>query len=100
MPSLGLQAHRENAGNEMNNPNNPTPPADESGGDPNEAKRKVTIWTVIQSVLAAAVGVQTDANRQRDMEHVSPLVFIVAGILFLLLFMLIIGGIVALVLPD
>ena len=41
---------------------------------------------IIGSVLAAAFGVQSKENRERDFEHGKPVVFIVAGIVFTVLF--------------
>ncbi|MEM7256922.1 MAG: DUF2970 domain-containing protein [Pseudomonadota bacterium] len=40
----------------------------------------------IKSALAAAMGVQSSANRNRDFEHGRPMHFIIAGILVTLLF--------------
>ncbi|WP_084643960.1 DUF2970 domain-containing protein [Ferrimonas futtsuensis] len=49
---------------------------------------------VVASVLAALFGVQSEANRQRDFSHSSPLPFILTGILLVSLFVL---GLIALV---
>lgn len=49
------------------------------------------------SVLAAALGVQNRKNRERDFEHGNPVVFIVAGVIFTIVFVLMIVGIVNLV---
>lgn len=56
--------------------------------------------SIALSVIAAAFGVQTEANRERDFEHGNPVVYIIAGIIFTVLFVLTIMGVVALVLPD
>jgi hypothetical protein len=53
---------------------------------------------VVASVLAAALGVQSARNRQRDFEHGNPLVFIAAGLIFTILFIATIVGVVHLVL--
>ena len=36
-------------------------------------------WSVVQSVLAAGIGVQSKANKERDFTHGKPLHFIVGG---------------------
>ena len=50
------------------------------------------------SVLAAAIGVQNQKNKERDFEHGNPVVFIFAGLIFTVLFVLSLIGIVMLVL--
>ena len=42
--------------------------------------RKPTILQLVQSALAAAVGVQSSKNRKRDFESASYAPFIVAGV--------------------
>lgn len=55
---------------------------------------------IIQGVLAALFGVQTDANRRRDFTYGqrNPLPYIVVFIVLLLLFVLGVAGLVKLVL--
>ncbi len=55
-------------------------------------------WQIFLSVLAAAVGVQSDKNRQRDFTHFSPWPYIFAGLTFMALFVGCLIGIVHLVL--
>lgn len=55
-------------------------------------------WRIVLSTLAAAIGVQSSKNRQRDFAHGRPLAFIVAGILFTVLFILTVVTVVHLVL--
>ncbi len=55
---------------------------------------KPTITQVIKSVLAAAIGVQSNDNRQKDFEQGSLSTYIIAGVIFTVLF---ICGIVFLV---
>ena len=55
-------------------------------------------WEVVMSVLAAALGVQTSKNRERDFTRGNPLVFIAAGLIFTVLFVLTLIGVVNLVL--
>ncbi len=41
---------------------------------------------MVQSVLAAGIGVQSKANKERDFKHGKPIHFIVGGIIGTLLF--------------
>lgn len=45
-------------------------------------------WQMLQSVLAAAFGVQSNRNRERDFAHDKPWHFIVLGAGFTLVFVL------------
>jgi hypothetical protein len=54
---------------------------------------------IMLSVGAAAIGVQTGKNYERDFTTGSPLPYIVGGIIFTALFVLTIVGVVSLVLP-
>lgn len=47
---------------------------------------KPTVTQVIKSVLAAAIGVQSDENRQKDFEQGSLRTYIIAGLIFTVLF--------------
>jgi VIT1/CCC1 family predicted Fe2+/Mn2+ transporter len=53
---------------------------------------------VVKSTIAAACGVQTNANRQRDFQQGKPVAFIIAGLVFVLVFILGMYGLVQLVL--
>ena len=66
----------------------------------NNKKSKVTLVSVFQSVVAAAIGVQSEKNRQRDFSHGKPVYFIIAGLVFLLVFIVTIIAVVQLVLPG
>jgi hypothetical protein len=57
-----------------------------------------TFWQMLQSVLAAAFGVQSGKNRARDFGHGKPSQFIALGLLFTLCFVLTIFGVAKLVL--
>lgn len=57
-----------------------------------------TLWQMLQSVLAAAFGVQSGKNRARDFTRGKPSHFIILGVLFTTLFVLVIFGVVKLVL--
>lgn len=53
---------------------------------------------VAKSTIAAACGVQSNANRQRDFQQGKPVAFIIAGLIFVLVFILGMAGLVQLVL--
>jgi len=58
-----------------------------------------TGWlSVAKSTIAAACGIQTNANRQRDFQQGKPIAFIIAGVVFVLIFILAMYGLVQLVL--
>ena len=57
---------------------------DEAGGE----NRHPSLLQVIGSVLAAGFGVQSSKNRKRDFQHGKPIVYIIAGIIFTVLFIL------------
>ncbi|MFC6438786.1 DUF2970 domain-containing protein [Bowmanella sp. JS7-9] len=52
------------------------------------------LWRIIQSVLASAFGVQSEANRQADFNQESFVPYILVGVVFVALF---IAGLIALV---
>lgn len=60
--------------------------------------RPPTLLQMLQSVLAAAFGVQSNRNRLRDFSHGKPSHFILLGVLFTLVFVLLLFGVVRLVL--
>ena len=64
----------------------------------NDENREPTIWQVTLSVLAAALGVQSRENRERDFTHGIPYIFIAAGLIFTTLFVLGLIGLVYLIL--
>ena len=47
---------------------------------------KPTIIQVIKSVLSAAMGVQSEGNRLRDFEQGSLATYVIAGVIFTILF--------------
>lgn len=57
-----------------------------------------TFWQMVQSVMAAALGVQSGKNRERDFTHGKPSHFVILGIVFTMVFALALFGIVQLVL--
>lgn len=64
--------------------------------DPQE--KPLTLRQMLHSVLAGALGVQSSKNRARDFTHGKPSHFILLGVGFTLVFVLVILGIVQLIL--
>jgi len=60
-------------------------------------QKKLRLREIMSSVAAAFVGVQSGRNRERDFSHGRPRDFIIMGLVFTLLFVLLVGGVVALV---
>ncbi|KAF1070777.1 MAG: hypothetical protein GAK45_00706 [Pseudomonas citronellolis] len=60
--------------------------------------RPPTFWQMLHSVLAAAFGVQSSKNRSRDFTQGKPGHFIALGVLFTLVFVLLLYALVRLVL--
>ena len=67
-------------------------------GESNVPANKPGLRTVVKSILAAAIGVQTNKNREQDFEEGNPLAFIIGGFVFTLLFIATIASIVGFVL--
>jgi hypothetical protein len=63
-----------------------------------EQQKPPSILEVAFSVMAAAFGVQNSKNRERDFTTGNPVVFIAAGLIFTILFVLAIIGVVNLIL--
>ena len=63
-----------------------------------EEEEGLTLLQLIGSALAAGIGVQSSANRKRDFSKGKPSQFIAIGIIFTVLFVLIMVGVVNLVL--
>ena len=63
-------------------------------------KAKPRLIAVVKSILAAGIGVQSDKNRTRDFEQGNPIVFIIGGIVFTLLFIASIATVVGFVLSN
>lgn len=59
---------------------------------------KPGFFSIVRSTLAAAIGVQSSKNRERDFAQGSPLPYIAAGIIFTVLFILTVVTVVHLVL--
>jgi hypothetical protein len=56
------------------------------------------LWQVAKSVLAAMLGVQKSENYKRDFQYGKPRQYIILGLIFVTLFVLILVGVVNLVL--
>jgi len=69
----------------------------EKKADESEKRAGTGFLNVLKSTVFAACGIQSKANRERDFEHGKPSTFIIAGIIFVLVFILSIVGIVKLV---
>lgn len=60
----------------------------------------LSAWQVISSTMAAAFGVQSSRNRERDFKRGRASHFIIAGIVFTVLFVAAVIGVVNLVLGS
>ncbi len=83
---------RSSKQNESNQPD-----SDSSVAAPDETA-KLTTMQIVMSVFAAAFGVQNSKNRKRDFSQGNPIVFIIAGLMFTIAFVLTIISVVYLVL--
>lgn len=74
----------------------------EAGTDEQSApdQDSLSFWQMLGSVLAAAFGVQSSKNRQRDFSRGKPLHFIFLGIGFTAVFVLLVISVVRLVLSS
>lgn len=72
--------------------------------DGNNSAKPPSKWarflSLVISVLGAAIGVQKRANLEKDFSQSSPLPYIVAGVVFTIIFMLTLIFIVKLVLAE
>ena len=62
--------------------------------------QKLTLWQIICSVFAAAFGVQSNKNRERDFNQAKPSTYIIAGVIFTAFFVLMVIAVVKLVLSQ
>jgi len=70
----------------------------EKSTDTNEQRKGIGFLGTIQSTFAAACGIQSKVNRERDFANAKPATFVIAGIVFVIVFILGMYGIVQLVL--
>ena len=66
----------------------------------NDGQQKLSFLAVLQSTCASAFGVQTAKNRERDFKHGKATTFIIAGLIFVTLFVGTVYGVVQLVLST
>lgn len=62
-----------------------------------EDSNKTGIGHLIKTTLAAAIGVQSDKNREKDFSQKSIVPYVIMGVIFTALFVLTLIGIVSLV---
>lgn len=72
----------------------------ENHAQPEQEKRSLGLLAVISSVFAAALGVQSSKNRERDFKQGSAGVYIAAGIIFTALFIFTVISVVQWVLAS
>jgi hypothetical protein len=65
-----------------------------------DQKQKTNLLSVVKSILAAGIGVQSDKNRTQDFEQGNPLTFIIGGVVFALLFIATVATVVGFVLSN
>ncbi len=70
----------------------------DKAADKTGQQKKVSPLAVMKSVLAASFGVQTKTNRERDFEQGKFHHFVIGGIVFAIIFVLLLVGLVKLVL--
>ncbi len=70
----------------------------DKAADKTGQQKKVSPLAVMKSVLAASFGVQTKTNRERDFEQGKFHHFVIGGIVFAIIFILLLVGLVKLVL--
>jgi hypothetical protein len=64
-----------------------------------ESEQPLTLLEVAASVLAAAFGVQSKANKHRDFTRGKPQQFIIVGIVFTFIFLITLVTLVNIILP-
>jgi Protein of unknown function (DUF2970) len=77
----------------------PKPDANSDNSATN-APQQVSFWQAMVSVMQASFGVQSPRNYERDFKQTSIMPFIVAAVLFTVLFVLTVAFVVSLVLPN
>ncbi|MBM68526.1 MAG: hypothetical protein CME43_03500 [Haliea sp.] len=77
-------------------------PAETRQAPPGESKHKAPLrpWQVISSVFAAGLGVQSSRNRERDFSQGRIGVFIAAGLIFTILFIIAVVAVVHIVISS
>jgi hypothetical protein len=62
--------------------------------DNSDNRKKISVFSLMGSIVAAWFGVQTKANRERDFEQGKFHHFVIGGIIFAVLFVFFVVGIV------
>lgn len=65
---------------------------------PEQPQQSLSLWQIVSSTIAAAFGVQSSRNRERDFTRGRAIHFIIAGIVFTVLFVFALVVVVNLVL--
>ena len=65
-----------------------------------KVRYKPNFWTILLSTLAAFIGVQSDRNRARDFKHGNIYSFIIAGVIFTIIFIVCVTTVVRSVLNN
>lgn len=73
---------------------------DDAREEKESAPEAISFWTVLLSTLAAAIGVQSRANKERDFASGRVAPFIVAGLIFTALFVTVLVIVVRLVIGS
>ncbi|WHI47519.1 DUF2970 domain-containing protein [Microbulbifer sp. JMSA004] len=68
--------------------------------DNNKKAKKPNFGQVVVSTLAAAIGVQSDKNRERDFQSGSIMTYVIAGVVFTAVFVIGLALIVKIVLSN
>lgn len=75
-------------------------PESENHPPENQELKKPNILQVIGSVMAAGFGVQSSKNRERDFKQGSLKVYVIAGLIFTVLFIFTVYSIVSMVISQ
>lgn len=67
---------------------------------PTPEQGSLSLLQVMGSVLSAAFGVQSSKNKERDFARGKPIQFIIVGVIFTAVFVLVVVGVVNLVLSN
>lgn len=60
-------------------------------------EKQIPLWRVVISVIQAALGVQSGKNRERDFSKGRPAAYIIAGLIFTIVFILVLYGVVKMI---
>lgn len=64
--------------------------SDTPSEDQNDDRKGTGFWSVVQSVLAAGIGIQSKANKERDFKHGKAIHFVIGGLIGTLCFVVLI----------